>query len=214
MLRLAIALVAVLTILASQTASAAPPSAATLSGESFFTTSASDVAPFSTQCDQAGTSTFSYSVQGPAFGPYPGTFTETGTVTMGPHLTVITPFGSLMHAQVTSWTATFEIVSPAGIVRGTKAYSGPPVGFARCVEGPPASTGPTTDHRAFGAPLRYEAKIHTGHGVFWDRGMSSPHLSQCSCAAPTGTDRVASFLESYASDLETASRGRGESFRP
>ena len=34
-------------------------------------------------CSATGTSTISYAASGAAFGPYPGTFTEVGTVTIG-----------------------------------------------------------------------------------------------------------------------------------
>lgn len=213
MLRLAFALTAVLTILASHPVLAAPPSAATLTGEMLFTADPTDIPPFLTDCDQSGTSTFSYTVRGPATGPYPGTFTETGTVTMGPHFPEITPFGTLIHARVTSWTADFEILSPAGLVRGSKVFSGAPAGFARCVDGPPAVLAPYTDRTAF-ALLTYEVRIHTAQGVFWDRGITTPHISQCNCGSATGFGRVASFLETYRSDLATASRGRGAGFRP
>src|SRR5215217_9611262 len=35
-------------------------------------------------CPASGTGSFSYTMSGPAFGPYPGTFAETGSVTSGP----------------------------------------------------------------------------------------------------------------------------------
>lgn len=40
--------------------------------------------PHGTPCNTQGNSTFSYEVRGAAFGPYPGTFVERGTATVGP----------------------------------------------------------------------------------------------------------------------------------
>ena len=80
-------------------------------------------------CNPDGTSTINYWVVGEAGaldakgnfsankGPYPGTFTEQGTLTMGPQAVSgisITP------ASVLTWTATFTIVSSAGIVTGRR----------------------------------------------------------------------------------------------
>src|SRR2546423_15609038 len=76
-------------------------------GASTFTTSAS--------CNPNGTSTFSYQTSGVATGPYPGTYTETGSVTVGPHA-IITGVFSGPGGLVTSWTASFTITSPPGTV--------------------------------------------------------------------------------------------------
>jgi len=85
-------------------------------------------------CNPDGTSTISYWVAGKAGaldasgsfsaskGPYPGTFVEQGTLTMGPQAvsgTSVTP------ASVLTWTASFTIVSSAGIVKGTTSLTGP-----------------------------------------------------------------------------------------
>jgi len=58
---------------------AAPQPKPTLTGETFI-----GVLTVTATCDPTSNSTISYSVTGTATGPYPGTFTESGTATLGP----------------------------------------------------------------------------------------------------------------------------------
>jgi hypothetical protein len=71
-------------------------------------------------CDAGGVSTIPIHWEGLAFGPYPGTFTEDGTVTIGPQ----TGFGAgrfgFALGQVLSYDVQFRIDSPAGVVTGEK----------------------------------------------------------------------------------------------
>jgi hypothetical protein len=104
------------------TAVAAPQvPAPTLTGETFlgglFTAEQSSVTVTSASCNPSGTSSFTYQASGPATGPYPGTYTETGTVTLGPQTIAGTPPNGI----VTSWTASFRITSPTGSVTGSKS---------------------------------------------------------------------------------------------
>src|SRR5437667_10551392 len=86
----------------------------TLTGEFFIDTPVSITAT----CNPGATSTMSFSANGIASGPYPGTFTETGTVTIGG-----TPTGGFVAGipfyQVTLVDAVFTISSPVGQVTGT-----------------------------------------------------------------------------------------------
>src|SRR5919108_5112050 len=66
----------------------------------------------SANCNPEGTSTFSYSTSGVAAGPYNGTFTETGTVTVGPQPIPPGTF-SAPGGTVLSWDVTFTITSTA-----------------------------------------------------------------------------------------------------
>ena len=107
----------------------------TLTGETFlgglFTTEPSSVVT-SASCNPTGTSTFTYQVTGPAAGPYVGTFTETGTVTIGPQLNA----GNPPTGTVTSWTASFTIASATGNVTGSKSLpAGAPPIVGICTEG-------------------------------------------------------------------------------
>ncbi len=58
----------------------------------------------------------SYEASGTAAGAYPGTFTETGTVTVGPEE------GPTLRQRVTSASISFSVDSPVGQVTGTKTY--------------------------------------------------------------------------------------------
>ncbi|MFL5797313.1 MAG: hypothetical protein ACJ77A_05200 [Actinomycetota bacterium] len=106
-------------VLPSAAASAQVPPP-TLTGETLlaglFAPGTSSVVVTSANCDPTGTSSFTYQASGPAGGPYPGTFTEIGTVSMGPQTIPGTP----PNGTLTSWTASFTISSPVGNIRGTK----------------------------------------------------------------------------------------------
>ena len=108
-----------LTILALALAPGVASAQGTLSGEVFDngTTTLSDV-----NCDQAGNSTFAFQASGPASGPVEGTYSETGTVEVGPQAPDLA-FGGLPFGQVLDVQAQFEIRSATGdevLVTGSK----------------------------------------------------------------------------------------------
>jgi hypothetical protein len=74
-------------------------------------------------CDKAGTTTVNFSTQGSAFGPYSGTFVETGSFTIGPQTD--TSIDSRGVGPITAFQASFTINStfPVGTVTGTKQLS-------------------------------------------------------------------------------------------
>jgi len=117
-------------------------------------------------CDPTGDSSFSYEATGVAGPPYVGPFRETGTVTMGP----ILPTGQFR--RIETFTATFRIDSPAGLVIGNKFLAREQPfehGIAECTD--------TPGQQALGAEksptiLDYEADIHTATGTFRDRGTA------------------------------------------
>jgi len=125
--------------------------------------------PVSTyDCNPSGTSTVTFTATGVATGPYPGTFTETGTVVFAPQA----PFGT-----VTSFEANFTITSVNGTVTGTKKLQTNPstaVGFCNQVGG------------QIIADLDYTAQITTPSGTATDQGQSNttqfnvcPNTSTC-----------------------------------
>lgn len=140
-------------------------------------------------CDPSGSSTIAFHWSGFAIGPYPGTFTEDGTVTIGPQ----TGFGAgrfgFALGQVTQFDATFTIDSPAGTVTGSKHLMGPiPANPFPFVEDQqyPQNTGLCTTFAgvdilgltgAFGdatdlrATLHYDASVD-GAGGGTDSGLS------------------------------------------
>jgi hypothetical protein len=140
-------------------------------------------------CDPGGSSTIAFSWSGFASGPYPGTFTEDGVVTIGPQ----TGFGAgrfgFALGQVTQFDAEFTIVSPLGTVTGSKHLIAPvpanPFPFVEDQQYPQntglcttftnldilgliGASGDATDVRA---TLHYEASI-SGPGGGTDSGLS------------------------------------------
>lgn len=75
------------------------------------------------QCNLDGTTTLQFDVSGFATGPYLGTFTESGTVTIGAQTTAgIAPFGFDV-GPVLGFQATFRIDAFDGsVITGTKAF--------------------------------------------------------------------------------------------
>ena len=118
--------------------------------------------PTITSCNVSDSgATFTYQVSGVATGAYPGTFVETGTVTVGPQDTTL-------RQRVTAFTAQFTINSTNGQVSGTKSYvpTGDPntnVANGRCSEG--FFGGENSGSLfIFRDDLRYEATISTPDG--------------------------------------------------
>ena len=117
----ALALAAGLLILAPPTNKAQaqtepPPS---LEGETF-TLDSGDAVTVTGSCDPDATSTIDFTASGKASPPYEGTFTETGTIVLG-------PLDSAGQQPVNSITADFTIDSPTGPgqVTGTKTFVAP-----------------------------------------------------------------------------------------
>jgi hypothetical protein len=159
----------------------APP--ASMTGEHFAGTGGTG-GPASVTCTTSGD--FSFSVSGAATGPYPGTFTETGSG----HVTVGVPASTA--GTVTSFSATFTVYSPVGavLVTGTKtldtsAPTGFPLNYA-CQQD--LATG------AVGIPTNYEATIYTGSGNYRDEGTSRIPLLLADPAGATLTENFVSTL--------------------
>ncbi len=166
---LAASLLALVAPLAEEArAQEAPPP--TLSGE-YFTDLDVDVTG---TCDPDGTSTIEYEASGTAIGPYPGTFTETGTATIGPQTPILPGTDSnQVSGSVTEFTANFTIDSPAGQVTGTKELSPDSLSRAQCQDDVDIG-GSKFDVKQFGVySVKYTAKIETPDGGrFTDRGRA------------------------------------------
>jgi hypothetical protein len=197
--------VAVLTLsVPAAAAQVVPPP--TLSGESFaaglFTTPAGlgSIVVTSASCNPAGNSSFSYQVSGPAAGPYPGTFTETGTVTMGPQNN---PSGfSNPTALITGWTVNFTITSPTGSVTGTKtlpAGATDTVGICTTASQSPVNVEQYAANVVLPPGLAYTATITVSGSPFGDQGLSFPvTFNDIPVAAASNN-----FNESFASEQVT-----------
>jgi hypothetical protein len=94
------------------------PASETLNGDSTTTG-----APFSStiSCQSPTSGTLEYTISGLALGPYPGTFTETGTVTIN-------------EGAVSAFSASFTVSSGATTLTGTKSGPGALAGAGQCVE--------------------------------------------------------------------------------
>jgi len=149
----------------------------------------------SESCNPSGTSSFSYQTSGIATGPYPGKYTEQGTVTMGPQMFPGTPDTGI----VTSWTASYTITSPTGNVTGTKELT-PPAPGATGTDAGSCTSGGSFEQRSAATgfanqPLAYTATITTATGEqFGDHGLSNASVNVF-----PGFPTLANFFEDYTS---------------
>jgi hypothetical protein len=153
-------------------------------------------------CQPAGT-TFAFAASGIATGVYPGTFTETGTVSFGP------PSGFLM-TTVVAFESSFRIQSvfdgsPAEIT-GTKRLAFAGIGDCSDVA---AGSGLRSTRIAI-MQAAYEARIKTARGVYFDRGGSDVRLSEFYDPADP-SERQSQFSELFISGIgpEAAKPGEG-----
>jgi hypothetical protein len=135
--------------------------------------------------------TFSYTASGVATAPYPGTFTERGTVTVE---TSSVNENAGFSGPITSWDVQFRIDSGAGVVEGTKSLD---TGFASTGECTDPSGGSGLTVRFGRATLDYEARIQTAAGLFRDHGTAATEL--ISFGVPPV---LATFSETFASALQ------------
>jgi hypothetical protein len=142
-------------------------------------------------CNPFGTSTFTFTVTGEAFGPYPGTFTESGTLTLG-------PFGAGPSFAATSFESTFTINSPAGTVTGSKTLTalGAPTSLGLCGTAAFPTGGANALH--FDGTLSYTATITTPTGSRTDSGESHVTLQDAQVRGQVGFNGF-NFLETYTS---------------
>jgi hypothetical protein len=204
-------------VVAPPASAKAPPSIpATLDGESF-----SGVPTFSNQlCSPNGTSRFDYSVTGVAGGPYAGTFSETGSVSVTPQTIrqeTSVGLGTLEYTSgsLASLNATFTIQSSAGTVTGTKTLAVSGDGFAACQNSAefrsdllPSQTVLIALRRAHTTGLAYSATIPVGKRTYCDSGTSTLALNGFA-TADFGEIEPASLSETFASAGDSVVRARG-----
>jgi hypothetical protein len=185
----------VVALAASANAATPPP---TLTGEQLF-----DPAPTITAtCNENGTSTVYFEASGTATGPYAGTFTETGTATIGPQAFNDPPINSSFTGPVTTFDAVFTITSGATEVTGTKTLA--------LVSGSTAIGDCFTHYFSVHDVevivrdgVSYQAAIATGDATFSDHGViplvAAQHDEFVDVSPPTVFFQV--FVESFQSDL-------------
>jgi hypothetical protein len=164
-------------------------------------------------CNPDGNTTFTLVVNGVASGPYPGTFSETATVTIGPQ-----PPGQV--GPVTQFDASFTVDSPAGSVSGTKhleTVTSPAAGQCVGFNPNPCVPGLTIAAEIFALDATYAATITTATGTDTDQGLS--HVSfqgqqQCGVEAElhTGTfdESFTSSVTSHCNADNVGDRGKGK----
>jgi hypothetical protein len=130
---------------------------------------------------------FTFAASGIAAGPYPGTVTANGSVTLG-------DFDATMGLQpILTFTESFTVDSAAGHVEGTKTLSVSHGGL--CYTTPPF----------FGAiafvETTYKATITTPDGKFRDEGTTSTTVFDANAGTAANPTEFAGFGESFVSSL-------------
>src|SRR5438876_7110450 len=192
---------AVLAAVAAPLGTASPPGP-TLEGEDLFV-QAANTSIQSASCNTTGTSTVQWSAQGPAVGPYPGTFTANGTITIeqqnvpGAHPPGPNREGTVA-GRLFSWQESFTIVSGTTTINGTKHLLYPDQGaeagtFGTCQQ---VTQFPILDFFdgegriiESSAALRYDATISGPSGTLSDSGLVYATIGDIDItgSCPTGT---------------------------
>ena len=204
------AFAAALFFAAAGTTAAADPPTSTLAGEEMLV---QDVTLTTIDCDTSQVSTVGYTASGVATGPYPGTFTVQGTVTIAPQ-TQPGPRPGTVAGPLTSLSETFTIDSPLGTVTGTKSLppTGPGAGdLGSCQDVTGFATGPVTDASGtvvdvFSQPV-YTATIQDPSGttdVTGDASLSFTELNlQGTCGLIACDFRLAAFDQFFLTSTPT-----------
>ena len=162
-------------------ATAAPP---TLTGESF---DASEYVgappyPFFLVCGNSPTSGPYFSFDGTANGPYPGTFTESGTIEYNP--TVFNDEYYFGEGPVTGFSTNFAILSANGDVTGSETLipTGAPAACWESAGGGGVEIGTCNPFIGPSTPCpiktEYTVTIVTSTGTYQDHGTSSVTLDE------------------------------------
>jgi hypothetical protein len=213
-----LAVAAVLLYASTSAATTPPPS---LSGEIFVAGSSLGAGALATSatCSQTSPSTIAFTASGISVGPYPGSFSESGFVTISN-----TPLGGFVDGlplyQVSSVDVFFTINSTVGNVTGTKHLADPGVTalcdtFSSELFG---NTGSTVTgffrelNPANGFGESYDAFITTPGGAFEDTGIAGISLTDLSVSVLSGNPVVNSntFNEAFISSSLTAVTSVGD----
>jgi hypothetical protein len=141
------------------------------------------------RCGASTPSWWTYSASGVATGPYPGTFTETGTVYV--NSTGLGETGPLVSVH-----ADFTIASGTNIVTGSKDMTMVGTNTGSCL-----ATASSYDAK-FGSTMSYKATIDTPTGSFTDAGSARIDSERAesfdiSQSPPVSVSSVSRFRESF-----------------
>jgi len=186
-------LVLAVVLITSAQAATPPP---TLEGEVFV----DDTPTVTGTCNPDGTSTIYFEAAGPASGPYNGTFTETGTATIGPQAFTDPPINSSFTGPVVTFDAIFTITSGTFQITGTKTLS---------LVNTSTAIGDCFTHDSVHAlevilrdAVSYQAAITTGDATYSDHGRN-PRVFVQHVENPIPQIAFQGFLEDFKSDLIT-----------
>ena len=156
------------------------------------------------ECDEAGTSRFQFHADGPATGPYPGTFSEDAMVVIAPQapLDVIGP----RPTGEATFTARFEIDSPLGRVTGTKTGIPPLPGTCAQFEVAP---GRFASARQVNGLVTYDAIIEGPDGRVRVSGIAELNYRDAGGAAGDNVGFNETFLTSEVVPLSTPGSATG-----
>lgn len=145
------------------------------------------IGDFTVDCQPAGTSTITYELVGDALGPYPGTFVETGSLTIA-------------GGQVQSFDADFTIQSGATVIEGTKTLRTSE--SAVCLSAPEPGI---LDVANVSLEASYEVTIDSPSGTSEDSGRAA---TSASFLLGLGGSGSASSQESFVSEGPAPGAGR------
>lgn len=192
----AAAALALLLLLSPSQAARAQTSGGTLNGETLSRVSggANDSAfqISNLSCTQGGVAGFDFTTTGTATGPYPGTYSESGSVT----------FQNAPGGVITSFSSQFTITSGANVITGTKQLAPvqPPQGINNRGVCQPLQNGTLAISNIFIiVAAEYTANIPTAAGSVTETGTSRVSGSALVARNPDGSLNAASysFNETY-----------------
>jgi hypothetical protein len=182
---------------------------------------------YTLNCNPQGTSTVNFTISGVAFGPYPGTFEERGTFTIGPQTeaNVGQPFYlDVKFGTLLTFDSTFTIFSGATTITGTKELTSdrePPfdpqnemLGLATCAQFRNQEipsfllVEASGQNMQFDAPLSYEARIDSPTGTHRETGLAEAigqSVNAQGRRADTG-QTIGIGLDSFVESFMTATR--------
>lgn len=179
------------------------------------------------QCNPSGNSALSFTLDGTATGPYPGTFHEDVNVTIGAQ--TLPPFGGIggpftpstfgfNAGPIARWDATFTITSGTTTITGTKSLTAPSPSNAGFCASLSNSTGglltvPSSGYLtvANAENLSYRATISGPDGTFVDTGNSESIVRETWVVqtAP-GLDRVRSVVGEFGQSFQSTGSEAGK----
>lgn len=195
-----LAIIGVLSLAGEPVEAAQGPATPPLTGEVLLASSPDFIgtSELSGTCDPTGESKFSFKSTGEAVGPYPGTFTESGTFTLGPAIPSPGTTSGITFTPL-AFDSSYTIDSRSTTITGTKTLT--------ALLPFPIHHGGCGENTSFGAPpnaafiqvnVSYTAQIRSPSGTSVDSGESRVDYSDL-LSSGVETVHLFRFLEYFAS---------------